>query len=207
MDVFNEGTHFSDVVMLCEFSVRVRAATFVALAPIALAIWAIQGHRLGRTDPCAHRDPSTLGPIALRGGMYSKRLGRYENKLRHSYEDFTDNHRQGYGGRLHILAVTELMDLGEFDLTLGFLSSKSPRSHCQCMCMCARSATAVDLAQGVEVCAQHVSIWAAVQPGPYDRAEAAPRRASSGSRLGSDGMGPYIGQTHASSVSVGEARG
>lgn len=107
-DAFYAGTRFSDVVALYEFDVRLRAATFAALAPIELAIRALLGHELGRIDPCAHLDPSTLGPTAQRGDPYSRWWGRYENELRHSREDFVDHHRQKCGGRLPVWAATEL---------------------------------------------------------------------------------------------------
>lgn len=122
-DAFYVGTRFSDVVALYEFDVRLRAATFAALAPIELAIRALLGHELGRIDPCAHLEPSTLGPTAQRGDTHSKWLGRYENELRHSREDFVDHHRQKYGGRLPVWAATELMDWGSLTYLYGF----SPR--------------------------------------------------------------------------------
>lgn len=122
-DAFYAGTRFGDVVALYEFDMRLRAATFAALAPIELAIRALLGHELGRIDPCGHLEPSTLGPTAQRGDTYSKWLGRYENELRHSREDFVDHHRQKYGGRLPVWAATELMDWGSLTYLYGF----SPR--------------------------------------------------------------------------------
>lgn len=123
-DDFYSGTRFRDVVALYEFDMRLRAATFTALAPIELAIRAQLGHELGKIDPCVHLDPSLLGPVARRGDTYSKWLSRYANELRHSREDFVDHHRQKYGGRLPVWAATELLDWG----SLTYLYSFSPRS-------------------------------------------------------------------------------
>lgn len=122
-DDFYVGARFSDVVALYEFDMRLRAATFAALAPVELAIRALLGHELGRIDPCAHLDPSRLGPTARRGDRYSKWVRRYENELKQSREDFVDHHRQKYGGRLPVWAATELMDWGSLTYLYGF----SPR--------------------------------------------------------------------------------
>lgn len=122
-DAFYAGTRFSDVVALYEFDVRLRTATFAALAPIELAIRALLGHELGRIDPCAHLHPSVLGPTAQRGDTYSAWLRRYECELSRSREDFVDHHRQKYGGRLPVWAATELMDWGSLNYLYGF----SPR--------------------------------------------------------------------------------
>ena len=122
-DDFYVGTRFSHVVALYEFDVRLRATTFAALAPVELAIRALLGHELGRIDPCAHLEPSRLGPTTRRGDQYSKWVRRYENELNQSRVDFVDHHRQKYGGRLPVWAATELMDWGSLTYLYGF----SPR--------------------------------------------------------------------------------
>lgn len=122
-DDFYAGARFSDVVALYEFDMRLRAATFAALAPVELAIRALLGYELGRIDPCAHLEPSKLGPTARRGDQYSKWFRRYENELKQSREDFVEHHRAKYGGVLPVWAATELMDWG----SLTYLYSFSPR--------------------------------------------------------------------------------
>lgn len=122
-DAFYAGTRFSDVLALYEFDVRLRAATFAALAPVELAIRALLGHELGLIDPCAHLESSKLGPTAQRGDQYPKWVRRYENELKQSREDFVNHHRQKYGGKLPIWAATELMDWGSLTYLYGF----SPR--------------------------------------------------------------------------------
>lgn len=119
-DDFYAGTRFSDVVALYEFDARLRAATFAALVPVELAIRALLGHELGRIDPCAHLDPSLLGPMARRGDLYSKWVQRYEVELNQSREDFVEHHRQKYGGRLPVWAATELLDWGSLTYLYGF---------------------------------------------------------------------------------------
>ena len=119
-DNFYFGSRFSDVVALYEFDARLRAATFAALVPIELDIRALLGHELGRIDPCAHLDPSLLGPTARRGGGYAKWVQRYEVELNQSREDFVEHHRNKYGGRLPVWAATELLDWGSLTYLYGF---------------------------------------------------------------------------------------
>lgn len=119
-DDFYPGTRFSDVVALYEFDARLRAATFAALMPVELAIRALLGHELGRIDPCAHLDPSKLGPTARRGDQYARWVKRYQNELDQSREDFVAHHDQKYGGRLPVWAATELLDWGSLTYLYGF---------------------------------------------------------------------------------------
>lgn len=122
-DNFLAGTRFSDVVALYELDERLRAATFAALAPVELAIRALLGHELGRIDPCAHLDPSMLGPTARAGGKYEEWVLRYQRELAKSREDFVKHHRLKYGGRVPVWAAVELMDWGSLTYLYGF----SPR--------------------------------------------------------------------------------
>lgn len=122
-DGFYAGARFGDVVALYEFDVRLRAATFAALAPVELAIRALLGHELGRIDPCVHLEPLKLGPTTRSGDQYSKWVRRYKSELNQSREDFVDHHRAKYGGVLPVWAATELMDWG----SLTYLYSFSPR--------------------------------------------------------------------------------
>lgn len=119
-DDFYAGTRFSDVVALYDFDARLRAATFAALMPIELAIRALLGHELGRIDPCAHLEPSKLGPTARRGDQYTRWVQRYESELAQSREDFVEHHNQKYGGRLPVWAATELLDWGSLTYLYGF---------------------------------------------------------------------------------------
>lgn len=123
-DDFYPGTRLSDVVALYEFDVRLRAATFTALAPVELAIRALLGHELGRIDPCAHLNPSLLGPAARTGAKYAEWVARYQDGLGKSREDFVDHHHQKYGGRLPVWAASELLDWGSLTRLFGF----APRS-------------------------------------------------------------------------------
>lgn len=123
-DGFYAGTRFSDVVALYEFDARLRAATFAALVPVELAIRALLGHELGRIDPCAHLEPSLLGPTAQRGDGYSKWVRRYEDELKQSREDFVEHHNQKYGGRLPVWAAIELLDWGRLSYLYGFAPRK-----------------------------------------------------------------------------------
>lgn len=122
-DVFYDGTRLTDVVALYEFDARLRSATFSVLTSIEVTMRALLGHELGRVDPCAHLDPSKLGPTAQRGDAYRRWLVGYEEGLRLSREDFVVHHRNRYGGRLPVWAAVELLDWGGLSYLYGF----SPR--------------------------------------------------------------------------------
>jgi abortive infection bacteriophage resistance protein len=119
-DDFYPGARLSDVVSLYDFDARLRAATFSTLAPIELAIRALLGHELGKVDPCAHLDPSKLGPTARSGVGYDRWLKKYEAELQQSREDFVKHHHQKYGGRLPVWAAVELLDWGSLAYLYGF---------------------------------------------------------------------------------------
>ncbi|MED6045674.1 MULTISPECIES: Abi family protein [Rothia] len=123
-DDFLVGSRFSDVVALYDFDMNLRAATLAALAPIELTIRALLGHELGRIDPCAHLEPSKLGPTARQGDRYPTWLRRYKKELRRSREDFVAHHHAKYGGVLPVWVATELMDWGSLTYLYGF----SPRN-------------------------------------------------------------------------------
>lgn len=120
IDDFYPGTRLDDVVALYEFDARLRAATFSVLAPIELTFRALLGHELGRIDPCAHLDPSELGPTAQRGSSYAIWRDGYERELGRSREDFVVHHHEKYGGRLPVWAAVELLDWGSLTYLYGF---------------------------------------------------------------------------------------
>lgn len=121
-DDFRPGTRFSDVVALYEFDMRLRAASFAALAPVELAVRAHLGHELGRIDPQVHLNPDKLGPTARRGNGYDKWLKRYKEKLERSREDFVLHHRDKYDGQLPIWVTVDLLDWGSLSNLYGFAS-------------------------------------------------------------------------------------
>ena len=97
-----------------------RTAVFSALTPIELAIRALLGHHLGRIDPCAHLDPSKLGPLASNEGAYDRWLEGYKFELGQSREDFVAHHHAKYGGVLPVWAAVELLDWGSLTRLFGF---------------------------------------------------------------------------------------
>lgn len=119
-DDFYTGTRLSDIVALYEFDGRLRAATFAELARIELAIRALLGHELARVDPCAHLEPSMLGPTARRGDQYSRWLQGYAFELSQSREEFVAHHHRKYGGRVPVWAAVELLDWGGLTYLYGF---------------------------------------------------------------------------------------
>lgn len=77
-----------------------------------LAIRALLGHELGRTDPCARLDAELLGPTARQGDRYPRWLEKYQRELNWSREDFVKHHDLKYGGRLPVWAAVEIIDWG-----------------------------------------------------------------------------------------------
>lgn len=77
-----------------------------------MAIRALLGHELGRTDPCAHLDAELLGPTARQGDRYPRWLEKYQRELNWSREDFVKHHDMKYGGRLPVWAAVEIIDWG-----------------------------------------------------------------------------------------------
>lgn len=112
VDSFYPGTRLDDVVALYEFDARLRAATFSVLAPVELAVRALLGHELGRVEPCAHLDPSLLGPTARQGESYRRWRDGYELELDRSREDFVAHHHAQSGGVLPVWAAVEVLDWG-----------------------------------------------------------------------------------------------
>ncbi|MEX5247673.1 Abi family protein [Kocuria sp. CPCC 205260] len=119
-DDFYPGTRLNDVIALYDFDARLRTATFSVLTPIELAIRALLGHELGRVDPCAHLDPSMLGPTARRGDAYINWLAGYRFELEQSREDFVAHHHAKYGGVLPVWAAVELLGWGGLTRLYGF---------------------------------------------------------------------------------------
>ncbi|WBQ06933.1 Abi family protein [Kribbella sp. CA-293567] len=119
-DDFFPGARLSDVVALYDFDARLRAVTFAALAPVELSIRALLGHELGRVDPCAHLEPSKLGPTARSGDRYTRWLEGYKIEVGRSREDFVAHHHQKYEGRLPVWAAVELLDWGGLTYLYGF---------------------------------------------------------------------------------------
>ena len=66
LDVFVDGTNFTDVAALYDFDERLRSAVFDCLTPVELALKAMLGHELGRLDPLVHLRPALLGQEPVR---------------------------------------------------------------------------------------------------------------------------------------------
>lgn len=133
LDVFVDGTNFTDVAALYDFDERLRSAVFDCLTPVELALKAMLGHELGRLDPLVHLRPALLGPGARQkrsaakpSQQYQMWLDRYNKELSFSREDFVKHHQRKYGGQLPIWAAVEVMDWG----SLAYLYRLSPIAVC-----------------------------------------------------------------------------
>lgn len=123
-DQFVPGTRFEDVWALHQFDADLRAACFAALAPIEIFLRARLAHELGAVDPCAHLEPTLLGPEARKQGRvsveYKRWLDKYRRAVRDSHEDFVEHHRRAKAGILPIWAATEVLDWGSLTRLYGF---------------------------------------------------------------------------------------
>ena len=133
LDVFVDGTNFTDVAALYDFDERLRSAVFDCLTPVELALKAMLGHELGRLDPLVHLRPALLGPGARQkrsaakpSQQYQMWLDRYNKELSLSREDFVKHHQRKYGGQLPIWAAVEVMGWG----SLAYLYRLSPIAVC-----------------------------------------------------------------------------
>lgn len=124
-DNFRQGASFELVHKLYLFDEKLRNVAFSELARIELAVRALLGHELGAIDPAIHLKPELLGApahqiVPKRGDTrYVIWLGKYEDALRASREDFVAHHKNKYGGKLPIWAAVEVMDWGSLSHLYG----------------------------------------------------------------------------------------
>ncbi|OOV87095.1 Abi family protein [Oceanospirillum linum] len=121
-DLFIEGSHFADVVMLYVFDKKLRLLAMDALERIEMAVRVDISHLLGKTDPYAHENPKCLH------GHFSKKIqkrgpakGRTEHELwlekyrshlwRSRREPFVEHYQSIYK-RLPIWVAVEVWDFG-----------------------------------------------------------------------------------------------
>ena len=124
---FAEDTHFTDVLSLYAFDVRLRSTVFAQLACIEIALRTWIGNEVGKIDPAMHLDVMKLGPVAQ---QVDKRTGKtryetwkeeYDRKLSTSNEDFAKHHRQSCGGELPIWVAVQLLDWGALQTLFSML--------------------------------------------------------------------------------------
>lgn len=135
LDTFVPGTGLAHVVSLYEFDHELRMRLSDVLGTIETAFRFFIGHRLGRVDAFAHRDPRALGatrqedPSTL-ARVWSKVTGRiartrvvptnayrdwleeYDRHEKRARGDFIVHFRQQYGPHLPIWVATEVMSFG-----------------------------------------------------------------------------------------------
>lgn len=135
LDRFLPGTSLSHVVALYEFDHELRVRLGDALSIIETAFRFFIGHRLGRIDTFAHRDPEALGavcevkqcpltyaldaitqssphPLVVPTTAYREWLEEYDRHERRARGDFVLHFREHYGPHLPIWVATEVMSFG-----------------------------------------------------------------------------------------------
>jgi abortive infection bacteriophage resistance protein len=120
LDTFVRGTGLAHVVSLYEFDHELRMRLSDILSTIETTFRFFIGHRLGRVDAFAHRNPSVLGATRQEHpGMppepttaYSEWLKEYERQEKRARGDFIVHFRQQYGPHLPIWVATEVMSFG-----------------------------------------------------------------------------------------------
>ena len=135
LDTFVAGTRLVHVVSLYEFDHELRMRLGDVLSTVETAFRFFIGHRLGRVDKFAHRDPDVLGavreakqrPLARALGAITRRtppprivpttayrewLEEYDRHERRARGDFVLHFRKKYGPHLPIWVATEVMSFG-----------------------------------------------------------------------------------------------
>lgn len=132
---FIPGTSFENILEIYEFDRKLRVAIFEALEKIEIALRFHIGHTLGFVDSEAISNPdlfkreffvvrSDLISDGKARSPYEKLVSSINRNLNQSSEDFVKHHRERYGGRVPIWALTEVMTFSQLQaLLLGLADS------------------------------------------------------------------------------------
>ena len=119
LDSFVEGTSLSQVVALYDFDQELSVRLLRVIRAIEVSFRFFIGHRLGRNDPFAHRNPDQLDAFQKphsgrrrRKETYKKWMEEYERQENGAKGDFVQHFREEYGRHLPIWVATEVMSFG-----------------------------------------------------------------------------------------------
>lgn len=144
LDTFVAGASLSHVVALYEFDHELRTRLGEVLSMIEAAFRFFIGHRLGRIDKFAHRDPEVLGavreakqrplaralavitgrtlpPRIVPTTAYREWLEEYDRHEKRARGDFVLHFRAKYGPHLPIWVATEVMSFGVLSNLYGLM--------------------------------------------------------------------------------------
>lgn len=120
LDTFVPGTGLAHVVSLYEFDHELRVRLSDILSIIETSFRFFIGHRLGKVDAFAHRNPWALGAMRQEHAgtppepttAYREWLEEYERHEKRARGDFVVHFREQYGPHLPIWVATEVMSFG-----------------------------------------------------------------------------------------------
>ncbi|MBF0695943.1 Abi family protein [Actinomyces bowdenii] len=120
LDSFQPGTTLQQVVAFYEFDHELRTRLGSALSMVETSFRFHIGHRLGKKDRFAHRQPEKLGALRTSDPgaspepttAYREWLEEYERHERRARGDFVVHFREVYGPHLPIWVATEVMSFG-----------------------------------------------------------------------------------------------
>lgn len=129
LDTFMPGTGLAHVVSLYEFDHELRIRLSDILSTIETTFRFFIGHRLGRSDTFAHRNPSVLGAMRQKDlsappeptSAYNEWLEEYDRHEKRARGDFVVHFRQQYGPHLPIWVATEVMSFGVLSSLYGLM--------------------------------------------------------------------------------------
>lgn len=129
LDSFVAGTSLQHVVSLYEFDHELRARLGDVLSVIETAFRFFIGHRLGRVDAFAHRNPEKLGAVREAEpeaplkptSAYRDWLEDYDRHEARARGDFVLHFRKKYGPHLPIWVATEVMSFGVLSTLYGLM--------------------------------------------------------------------------------------
>lgn len=119
VDAFRSGSTFEQVLALYVFDKRLRLLVLDAIERIEVALRVDVSYRLGAKDPFAHMMPEFLhGNFTKRANpetgrtTYKNWLGKHQQMVERSREDFVRHYQQKYGEPFPIWVAVELWDFG-----------------------------------------------------------------------------------------------
>jgi len=117
LNSFIKGTSLSKVVALYDFDQELSVRILHVISTVEIAFRFFIGHRLGKTDRFAHRNPDQLDAFQNSSPgrpikAYKEWKEEYERQEKRARGDFVQHFRKEYGPHLPIWVATEVMSFG-----------------------------------------------------------------------------------------------
>lgn len=146
LETFEPGTRLEHAVAIYEFDHELRTRVGEVLSALEITFRFLIGHRLGKLDRFAHRQPELLGATREIAGTQKRRvwyfplvkrrvsvsttqptkaytewLAEYSRHEKRAREHFVQHFREKYGDHLPIWVATEVMGFGVLSTLYGLM--------------------------------------------------------------------------------------